>query len=111
MADLDTKNVKINIEAWKKMLAYYRYYIDRFAENILGFKLFPFQRFTLRCAARYKEGVFIWSRGLSKSFTSALLAVCYAILYPGSKIGIAAPTGKQSRKLIVEKIIGELMVK
>ena len=111
MAELDTKKVKINIEVWKKLLAYYRYYIDRFAENILGFKLFPFQRFTLRCAARYKEGVFIWSRGLSKSFTSALLAVCYAILYPGSKIGIAAPTGKQSRKLIVEKIIGELMTK
>ena len=105
------KKGALNIDAWAKLLSYYRYYIDRFAENILGFKLFPFQRFTLRCAARYKEGIFIWSRGLSKSFTSALLAVCYAILYPGSKIGIAAPTGKQSRKLIVEKIIGELMTK
>lgn len=110
MTEINNQKPKINYKAWAKFLSYYRYYIDRFAENILGFKLFPFQRFTLRCAARYKEGIFIWSRGLSKSFTSALLSVCYAILYPGSKIGIVAPTGKQSRKLIVEKIIGELMV-
>lgn len=105
------KKQNLNYKGWAKLLAYYRYYIDRFAEDILGFKLFPFQKFTLRCAARYKEGIFIWSRGLSKSFTSGLLAICYAILYPGSKIGICAPTGKQSRKLIVEKIIGELMIK
>ena len=109
--NIDVKMKKINFKAWMKFLSYFRYYIDRFAEEILGIKLFPFQKFTLRAAARYKEGIFIWARGLSKSFTSSLLAVCYAILYPGSKIGIVAPTGKQSRKLIVEKIIGELMLK
>ena len=107
-ANQDMKVKKINFKAWAKFLSYYRYYIDRFVEDILGLKLFPFQKFTLRAAARYKEGIFIWARGLSKSFTSAVLAVAYAILYPGAKIGIVAPTAKQSRKLIMEKILGEL---
>lgn len=107
--DINKKVLKINIKGWKDFLSYYRYYIDRFAEDILGLHLFPFQKFTLRCASIYKEGIFIWSRGLSKSFTSAVMAVCYAVLYPGSKIGIAAPTGGQSRKIISEKIMGELM--
>lgn len=105
----DVKSKRIRFESWGQFLAYYRYYMDRFAEDILGFKLYPFQKFTLRCMGRYKEMISIWSRGLSKSFTSALASVCIAILYPGSKIGISAPTGKQSRKLIVEKIIGEMM--
>lgn len=104
----DVKSKKINFRLWAKFLAYYRYYIDAFAIDILGLRLYPFQRFTLRAAARYKEGILIWARGLSKSFTSGLLAVCYATLYPGSKIGICAPTAKQSQKLIMEKIMGEL---
>ena len=55
----EVKSKKINFRLWAKFLAYYRYYIDAFAIDILGLRLYPFQRFTLRAAARYKEGILI----------------------------------------------------
>lgn len=105
----DPVNVEeINIEAWREFFSYYRYYIDEFAENCLQIKLYPFQRVILRAMAKYKESMFIASRGLGKSWLSAVFMVCYAILYPGVKIGIVSGKGQQSRNVILQKIKGEL---
>lgn len=51
---------------------------------------------------------FITSRGLSKSFTTAVYACCRAILYPQSKIIISCATKEQSKNLVKEKIENEL---
>ena len=55
---------KIDYEEWTKFLSYYRYYIDKFAVDILGVNLFPFQRLILRAMARYPNAMLICCRGL-----------------------------------------------
>lgn len=99
---------EIDIEEWVKFISYYRYYIDEFAINILGLKLYPFQRVILRAMARHEESMFIASRGLGKSYLSAVFFICVAILYPSIKLGIASGKGQQSRNVIVQKVKGEL---
>lgn len=54
---------KIEYGEWTKFLSYYRYYIDKFAVDILGLKLFPFQRLILRAMAQYPNVMLICCRG------------------------------------------------
>jgi hypothetical protein len=89
------KSKDINIEEWIKFTSYYRYYIDEFAINILGFDITPTQRVILRCMGRYDSSMFIASRGIGKSYLSALYFICVAILYPGIKLGIASGKGNK----------------
>jgi len=99
---------EINIEAWREFISYYRYYIDEFAEDILGINLYPFQKVILRAMSRHNESMFIASRGIGKSFLSAVFLICVSILYPNIKVGIVSGKGQQSRNVIVQKIKGEL---
>lgn len=99
---------EVDIESWVEFMSYYRYYIDEFAVNVLGLKLYPFQRVILRAMARYEESMFIASRGLGKSYLSAVFFICMAILYPGIKLGIASGKGQQARNVIIQKVKGEL---
>jgi len=99
---------KIDIDEWVKFISYYRYYIDEFACDILGLKLYPFQRLILRAMARYQTSMFIACRGLGKSYLTAVFFICVAILYPNIKLGISSGQGQQSRNVIIQKIKGEL---
>lgn len=104
--DLDSN--LLNYEAWADFISYYRYYIDEFACDILGLKLYPFQRLMLRAMARYQNTLFIACRGLGKSWLCAVFFICTAILYPGIKLGIVSGMGQQARNVIIQKIRGEL---
>jgi hypothetical protein len=105
----DCKNEEsFNLEAWTAFLSYYRYYIDKFANDILGLGLYPFQKFMMRCMVRYQHSMIICCRGLGKSYLSAVFMVCMAILYPGIRIGIASGKGGQARGVIIQKIQGEI---
>ena len=99
---------KIDYEEWTKFLSYYRYYIDKFATDILGIKLFPFQRLILRAMARYPTAMLICCRGIGKSWLCGVFMICMAILYPGIAIGIVSGNGNQARMVIKQKIEGEL---
>ena len=58
------KQKKINYKNWTEFLSYYRYYIDKFAVDILGMdNLFPFQRLLLRAMGRYPNIMLIMCRG------------------------------------------------
>ena len=57
------KQVEINYAEWTKMLSYYRYYVDRFATDVLKIQLFPFQKFILRAMTRYPNVVMAMCRG------------------------------------------------
>lgn len=103
------KEGRINTREWVKFISYYRYYIDEFAEDILGIHLFPFQKLILRAMGRNQNSMLICSRGLGKSWISAVFMICMCILYPGYKFGIASGKGQQSRNVIVQKIKGELL--
>lgn len=99
----------MDYEAWTEFISYYRYYIDEFAINVLGLKLFPFQRVILRSMARYQSTMLIACRGLGKSWIVAVFYICMAILYPNLKAGIASGNSQQSRNVIIQKIKGELL--
>lgn len=99
----------IEYEEWVKFLAYYRYYIDRFAVEVLGLKLYPFQKLILRAMGKYPNAMLICCRGLGKSYLCAVFMICMGILYPGLKIGICSGKGQQARNVIIQKIQGELI--
>lgn len=103
------KSEKIDYEEWTKFLSYYRYYIDKFATDILGANLFPFQRLIMRAMARYPNVMLICCRGIGKSWLCGLFMVCMAILYPGMAIGIVSGNGNQARMVVKQKIEGELI--
>lgn len=98
----------IDYEAWTEFISYYRYYIDEFATDVLGLKLFPFQRLILRAMARYDSTCLIACRGLGKSYIVAVFFICVAILYPNIKLGIASGNAQQAKNVIIQKIKGEL---
>lgn len=98
----------IDYEAWTQFISYYRYYVDAFAVDVLGIKLFPFQRLILRAMGRYQNSLLIACRGLGKSFIVAVFYICVAILYPNIKLGISSGNSQQSRNVIIQKIKGEL---
>lgn len=98
----------IDYEAWTEFISYYRYYVDAFAVDVLGIKLFPFQRLILRAMGRYQNSLLIACRGLGKSFIVAVFYICVAILYPNIKLGISSGNSQQSRNVIIQKIKGEL---
>lgn len=102
------KEESIDFEVWTEFISYYRYYIDAFACDILGLRLFPFQRLILRAMARYQNSMLIACRGLGKSYIVAVFYICVAILYPNIKLGIASGNSQQARNVIIQKIKGEL---
>ena len=99
----------VDYEEWAKFISYYRYYIDIFAEEVLGIMLFPFQKLQLRAMARNQNSMLICSRGIGKSWIVAVFSICMCILYPGYKCGMCSAKGQQSRNIIIQKIKGELM--
>ena len=88
-----------------------KYYLHQFLRNnltfttdlIAGVELFPFQHLAIKAMFDTDYFLGIWSRGMSKSFSSAIYAFLEAIFTPGVQIGLLAATFRQS-KMIFEKI-------
>lgn len=98
-----TKSEKLmnGIAAWAS------FYISRpdiFAEEYLGLSLKPFQKILLYCMMHYNYTAFFASRGLGKTYLTALFCVIMCILKPGTKIVIAAGQKGQAMKIVTEKI-------
>ncbi len=75
-----------------------------FTTNLIaGVELFPFQHLAIKSMLETDYFLGIWSRGMSKSFSTAIYAFLDAIFNPGVQIGILAATFRQS-KMIFEKI-------
>jgi hypothetical protein len=75
-----------------------------FAVKLLtGIRLFPFQHMAVKAMMETDYFLGIWSRGLSKSFTTGIFAILDAILNQGVHIGIISKTFRQS-KMIFNKI-------
>ena len=70
---------------------------------ISGVKLFPFQHMAIKAMFETDYFMGIWSRGMSKSFTTGVYAYMDAILNQGVEIGILSKSFRQS-KLIFKKI-------
>lgn len=87
--------------------SYYRANPDKFAEEYLHLRLHLFQKIVLVMMFWANVFVFIASRGIGKTFMSAIYCVTRCTLYPGTKICIASGTRGQAI-LVLEKILYEL---
>lgn len=98
-----TKSQKLmnGIALWA---SFYRSRPDIFAEEYLGISLKPFQRILIYCMIVYNYTAFFASRGLGKTWLTAIYCVIKCILFPGTKIIIAAGQKSQAMKIVTEKI-------
>lgn len=95
----------------QEKIEYYRQHIDVFCEEYLEIPLNLYQKIALRAMAKYNFIVLVWSRGLGKTWTSAIYVCCMAILYPNLRIGIIAPSFRQSKMLVEDKIDNDLCIR
>ena len=70
---------------------------------VSGVKLFPFQHMAIKAMMETDYFLGVWSRGMSKSFTTAIFAYLDAILNQGVEIGILSKSFRQA-KMIFRKI-------
>jgi hypothetical protein len=70
---------------------------------ISGVELFPFQHMAIKAMFETDYTLGVWSRGMSKSFTTGIYAFLDAILNQGVEIGILSKSFRQS-KMIFKKI-------
>jgi len=70
---------------------------------ITGVQLFPFQHMAIKSMLESDYFLGVWSRGMSKSYTTGIFAVLDAILNQGVEIGILSRSFRQS-KMIFKKI-------
>ena len=73
------------------------------ADLIAGVKLFPFQHMAVKSMFQTDYFLGVWSRGMSKSWTTGVFAFLDAILNQGVQIGIISKSFRQS-KMIFKKI-------
>jgi hypothetical protein len=91
----------------KKWVSYWRANPHRFVLEYL--QINPFSLFQkILVFLMFQNDYFLWwaSRGLGKSHLTALYCIVRCILYPGTKICIAAKNRNQSLNIISEKIQG-----
>jgi hypothetical protein len=75
-----------------------------FATDLIsGVELFPFQHMAIKAMFETDYTLGIWSRGMSKSFTTGIFAFLDAIFNQGVEIGILSKSFRQS-KMIFKKI-------
>lgn len=98
----------MEIVAWRT--AFYRANPQRFAKELLNVNLKPFQSILLYAMMHNYFFAYIASRSQGKTFLAALYAVIRCILYPGTKICVAASTKKQACE-ILNKINDEFLQK
>ncbi|MEG2079887.1 MAG: hypothetical protein RRZ31_14010, partial [Chryseobacterium sp.] len=87
----------------KTWASYYRKRPDKMAED-WGIHLKPFQRYVLCEMMNNNYIAFIASRGLSKTFLTSLYAIIRCILFPDTKVVVAASVKAQAMKIVTEKL-------
>lgn len=90
-------------EAKVLLYQFLRENITFFTDLVSGVELFPFQHLAIKAMFESDYTLGIWSRGMSKSFTTGIYAFLDAILNPGVEIGILSKSFRQS-KMIFKKI-------
>lgn len=83
---------------------YYRKFPHKFVEDYLGLRLKEFQKLILYDMFNSNYYMFLASRGLGKTFLTAIFVVTMCILYPETKVVVAGGVKSQAMKIITEKI-------
>lgn len=101
---ISSETKRKNIKLWT---FFYRNNISIYATHRLKINLFPFQHIVLYLMSKSIHFCYIANRGIGKSYLTAIYAMCKAMLYPNSEIGVVASTFVQG-KVVVEKMENEL---
>lgn len=91
-----------------KWTSFYRRNWNIYAAHRLKIHLHPFQHIMLYFIGVSQVWFGIASRGISKTFISALAAMIYALLYPNAEVHITSSTINQAKKMVQEKMDREL---
>ena len=94
--------------AWRA--GYYRANPQRFVSEYLGISLKLFQKILIYAMMHYYYFTFIASRGLGKTWLTALFCCVRCILYPQTKIVVTSGTLSQAAEVLL-KIKEDLMVR
>ena len=94
------------MEQGASMIAYYRSDPVMAAYDLLNVDLAPIQRVILRDMWFKNFDITVMGRGGGKTFLLGVNAVLHALLYPGYRVGLIAPSFRQSKMIFseVEKI-------
>ena len=94
-----------------------RYYLYKFLRNniaftselFLGFTLFPFQAMAIKGMMVSDYSMFVFSRGMSKTYSTAVYVLLECLLNPNANIGVIAGTFRQSKMIFqkMEDILGK----
>jgi hypothetical protein len=84
-----------------------RYYLYKFlrsniaftSELFLGVKLFPFQAMAIKGMMVSDYSMFVFSRGMSKTFSTAIYVLLECMLNPKANIGVIAGSFRQSKQI------------
>tara|TARA_R110000765_G_scaffold14030_4_gene41439 strand:- start:704 stop:2596 length:1893 start_codon:yes stop_codon:yes gene_type:complete len=84
-----------------------RYYLYKFLRNnisftsemFLGVKLFPFQAMAIKGMMVSDYSMFVFSRGMSKTFSTAIYVLLECLLNPQANIGVIAGSFRQSKQI------------
>lgn len=100
-----------NLDEYQYALSVFRKYPDLLIDLYIKasgedctFKLFDYQRVKLRALARHKQVFLTFSRGTAKTFVNILWNFCQCILYPNTRLAIAATTKGQSGAIVEAKV-------
>ena len=102
----DLAQMKGFLEEHEAKLALYEFLRNNITfatELLMGIKLFPFQHMAVKGMFETDYFLGVWSRGMSKSFTTGIFAALDAILNQGVEIGILSKSFRQA-KMIFKKI-------
>lgn len=90
------KDEEFKLNNSEKLVAIYRNQPELAAQDLLNIDLMWYQRVCLRSMWHKKYTMLLMGRGCGKTWLTAVFAVLHAMLYPGSRIGIIAPSFKQA---------------
>lgn len=76
--------------------SFYRNNVDKFVKDYLHIDLHLFQRIVIVMMFWSTTTVAIASRGIGKTFLSAIYCVVRCVLYPGTKVCVASGTRGQA---------------
>jgi hypothetical protein len=101
------KNLMDGVNIWT---SFWRSNPHRFCLDYLDINLKVFQQILIYAMDKTDNFCFLASRGLGKTYLTAVYCCCRCILYPGTKINISSKVKSQSNTIISEKIKDELMI-
>ena len=102
MANYNKKNVRDLMSRGMELVEYYRQNPCIAAYDLCRADLAPIQRIIFEDMWFKSYVISVMGRGGGKTYMQGLLAVLHCLLYPGYRVGLIAPTFRQSKMMFSE---------